>query len=104
MAKSAYSIMIDYQKAIKQAETLENIAKSIMTYGRKVTTCKDSISSVWKGESPTQYLVKLGIVSDNLEIVTKNIINTADTIRRIAKRTYDTEMASLELAKKRTYK
>ena len=52
----------------------------------------------------TDYKRKLNLFSAKVECEAKKLENIANTIRRVAKRTYDTEMQSLEISRKRTYK
>lgn len=103
MAKTEFSIRIDYQRALNKAKSLEKIAEDLKTYRKKLNICNSSVNGKWKGDNSTQYQKQLFVISENLNQIIANISDTAATIRRIAKRTYDTEMASLEIAKNRTY-
>ena len=51
----------------------------------------------WHGNSATDYKRKLNLFSAKVECEAKKHENIANTIRRVAKRTYDTEMQSLEI-------
>ena len=104
MAKTAYSISMNYHKAMRQADNLDKVADSVSSYSGKVNNCSVSIGNDWKGDNAAKYIRQLQQISGNLEQIQKNVTNISETVRRIAKRTYDSEMASLEIAKKRTYR
>ena len=104
MAKTEYMITLDYFRAIRYADSLDKISERIRSHGQTLLENGGSIQSEWKGDNASLYLQKVDVVADNLNTISKNIQNTADTVRRVAKRTYDTEMASLEIARNSTYK
>lgn len=103
MAKSAFLITLDYQRAISNANSLDKIADDIMKYSNKMDDVGMRCNRDWKGQNASLFWVKVERVSDNLEQICSQVRNTADTIRRVAKRTYDTEMSTLEIARNRTY-
>ena len=103
MAKSAFLITLDYQRAIRNAYSLDKIADDIVKYSNNMENVGVRCNRDWKGQNAVSYSVKVGRVSDNLDQISTQIRNTADTIRRVAKRTYDAEMSTLEIARNRTY-
>lgn len=103
MAKSASLITLDYQRAIRNANSLDKIANDIVKYSDKIDNVGLRCNRDWKGQNASHFSVKVGRVSDNLDQISSQIRNTAETIRRVAKRTYDTEMSNLEIARSRTY-
>ena len=102
MAKTAHMIDLDYQKALRQADRLDEAVKDIKRERTKLKECRTRISSAWKGENATAYLKKVQIVENDLATMEKNIRDTAATIRKIAKTTYEAEKKALALAKART--
>ena len=103
MAKSAFLITLDYQRAIRNANSLDKIADDIVKYSNNMENVGVRCNRDWKGQNAVSFSVKVGRVSDNLDQISTQIRNTADTIRRVAKRTYDAEMSTLEIARTRTY-
>lgn len=101
MAKTSYSIYLDYQKAMNQADRLDDAARMISAEMKNLQNCKSKISSSWQGESATSYIRKVNVVEDDLTRMAKSIKKTADAIRKIARATYDAEQQALELAKER---
>ena len=102
MAKTEYSIYLDYQKAMRQADKLDEAARIIKSEKSSLHDCNGSISSAWKGENATTFIRKVAVVENDLESIEKSVRNAADVIRRIAKETYQAEQKALRLAKERT--
>ena len=101
--KSFASIIIEYQTTIQQAQTLENIARQLDGCRQRYGSCGRQIRKAWKGENSDFYLSKMSVAENNTEKMRTNILELAAAIRRIAKRTYDTEMKNLEISRQRTY-
>jgi len=101
MAKTSYSIYLDYQKAIKQAERLEQAAKELSKEVAKMDDCYSSIQAAWKSDSASAYLAKVRKVREELNTVENNLSETAATIRKIAKNTYEAEKRALVIAQTR---
>lgn len=104
MAKSAFLITLDYQRAIRNANSLDRIADDIVKYSDNMDDVGAKCNRDWKGQNASYFSGKVGRVSDNLNQIASQMRNTADTIRRVAKRTYDAEMSTLEIARNRTYR
>ena len=96
---------MDFQKAKKQAEKLEKIARDLRRLAdNEIPSCMRAVSSNWKGENARIYVNKGGIVAENLRGTANGVAQAASTIRTIAQNTYNAEKASLDLARKRKYK
>lgn len=104
MAKTAFLITLDYQRAIRNANSLDTIAADILKYRGNLNDNAAKCNRDWKGDNAIVFTNKERRVSDNLEQIAANIRNTAETIRRVAKRTYDAEMRTLEIARNRSYR
>ena len=104
MAKTMYSISLNYNKTQQQARNLESVSAQLRSSISKLQSCKGNISSAWKGENATAYLKKLEMVANNLDKIEKNINKIASTVRANSKRTYDAEVNAFNIAKKRNYK
>ena len=104
MGKSAYQIKMDYNRAIQQANKLEKIGGEVERLAHKsMEDCLRKIASDWKGDASNQYNQKGHRVTNDLTKLGKELKKTAETVRKIAKKTYETEKHAIEIAKKRAY-
>lgn len=100
-----YQIECNYRLALKRADELSETARNIMKVSENISNdVMAGLEADWHGNSATDYKRKLNLFSAKVECEAKKLENIANTIRRVAKRTYDTEMKSLEISRKRTYK
>ena len=100
-----YQIGCNYRLALKRADELSETARNIMKVSENISNdVMAGLEADWHGNSATDYKRKLNLFSAKVECEAKKLENIANTIRRVAKRTYDTEMQSLEISRKRTYK
>ena len=100
-----YQIECNYRLALKRADELSETARNIMKVSENISNdVMAGLEADWHGDSATDYKKKLNLFSAKVECEAKKLENIANTIRRVAKRTYDTEMQSLEISRKRTYK
>lgn len=105
MARSEYSIRMDFKRTIEQAKKLEDLSRKLGNVANKdLVNCRGSLSGSWKGENATAYLNKVQIVEGNISSVSKNIWDTAQVVREIAQNTYEAEMRALERARERRYR
>lgn len=99
-----YQIECNYRLALKRADELSETARNIMKVSENISNdVMAGLEADWHGNSATDYKRKLNLFSAKVECEAKKLENIANTIRRVAKRTYDTEMQSLEISRKRTY-
>lgn len=104
MAKSAFKIQMDYQNAVRQANSLEEIANDLKkTANQDLQDCVSEIGRNWTGSNASSYLSKCGMLQSKINKTSDNLKKTAGTIRQIAKNTYDAEMRALALAQIRKY-
>lgn len=100
-----YQIECNYRLALKRADELSETARNIMKVSENISNdVMAGLEADWHGNSATDYKRKLNLFFAKVECEAKKLENIANTIRRVAKRTYDTEMQSLEISRKRTYK
>lgn len=100
-----YQIECNNRLALKRADELSETARNIMKVSENISNdVMAGLEADWHGNSATDYKRKLNLFSAKVECEAKKLENIANTIRRVAKRTYDTEMQSLEISRKRTYK
>lgn len=102
--KTSYQIYCDYSKAISKARTLESMAEKINSVAMsEIVEETANLNASWQATSMTIVSGKSIEIADDLKNQSKNLLNIATAIRRIARRNFDAEMRSLELAKKREY-
>ena len=103
MNKTKFSITMNYQMALKQAQSLEKCANELSSCLSDAEEERSRISACWQGDSVHAYIAKLNANIENTKRVRKEVLNISSTIKRIAKRTYDAEMKALEISQRRTY-
>lgn len=102
--KSLFSIEFDFQQAIKRAEELEEIAADMKKLANEdLDSSLQSLSTAWKGEAATAYLTKGSGLKEKILKSSNDLKKTASTIRNVAKRTYNAELAAYKIAMERKY-
>lgn len=97
-----YTIQINYSRANRQADELEDAANKLKTIANsKMEQSCSSIGRNWQGENADKYLRKMRTVQNDILTVSRDLKNTAQSIRRIARITYDADMTALRIAQKR---
>lgn len=101
MAKTMYSIALDFNKAKNQATKLEQAANKINRQRARLLDEKQKISRNWKSDSSDTYLRKLSVVESELADTERKLRNTATAIRTVASNTYYAEKTAITLANQR---
>lgn len=103
--KTSYQIYCDYSKAISKAKTLESMAEKINSVAiSEIVDGTANLNASWQATPMTVVRGKSVEIAEDLKNQSKNLMSIATAIRRIARRNFDAEMRSLELAKKRQYR
>lgn len=99
---ASYStIYMNYNKAMKQANRLEELANELRGLANNdVDDTLSHLSSQWKGDNANTYVRKGYELQKNLLATAKKMTDTATAIRTAAKRTRASEIAAIELAEK----
>lgn len=98
-------IYYNYIGARKKAEELERIAENLKRQSaQRLGNTATALSTSWSGEASRMFLSKNAQLQDEYKRTADSLISIAATIRRIADRTYKTEMRALEIAQQRKYK
>jgi uncharacterized protein YukE len=105
MAKNALEIQMNYQAAIRQADSLKSVARELKKLAENdLGDCISELSYNWTGSNETAYTRKCSQLKSNLITMAEKLDRTSSTIRSIAKNTYHAEMKALALAQARSYK
>lgn len=103
--KSLFSIEFDFRQAIQRAEELEEIAAQMKKLANEdLEGSLQTLSMAWKGEAASAYLDKGTRLRDKILKSSNDLKKAAKTIRSVAKRTYNAEMAAYRIAMEREYK
>jgi uncharacterized protein YukE len=98
------SIEFDFNKAMKDADKVENIANELKRLAtQKFDDTMQNLAVNWKGDNASRYLKKGEILGENMVKTANDLYNIAAEIRTVARRVYKTELAALEIAQKREY-
>ena len=98
MAKTAFSIYMDYKKTMNQANELERVARDLKSLAN--SNFQSSISrlnSNWTGEAASAYIKKANKLKSDMENSANSISKTSSALKTIAITTYKAEMAALAL-------
>lgn len=95
----------DFVQAIFKSSKIEKKAREIIRIADNgIASEIENIDSNWHGEASDVFIQKGRTIQSDLNDVANSLIKTAELIRKVAKRVYDTEMKALEIAESRTYR
>ena len=95
-------IKMNFQKAIKYAEDLENLAVRLDNVAKvQMEDSLDRARGAWKGTNADLFIGKTRQIQDDLKILADKVRKEANGIRTKAQEVYDTEMRNYEIAMKR---
>lgn len=98
------SIEMDFRQAMAQADRVDDAANNLSgVSNRQLEGTLQDLASGWNGENADAYLAKGAKLQSRINNSASELQEIASTIRRIAKRIYDTEMANLRIAEQRDY-
>ena len=99
---SLAEIYFNYDKAISQANQLDNVAKKLKNAANNnMETILNDVSRAWKSDSAPQYVKKGQKVGNDMNTSAKNLNQIASTIRSIAKTVRDAELEAWRIANER---
>ena len=102
---SEYTIIFNYNKAIKQADELTDIAKEIRkTADDKLESSIQTIDKNWDGANSKKFVNKSKRLKEKVTDSADDIDAVAGSIKTMAKKIYDAEMEALRIAKEREAK
>ena len=99
---SEYQIRANYNAAIRAAESLESIAKSIESLANsELEGALNALGTSWKGENAERFVGKGKSVKSQIADTASDVRRAASELRSDAQSTYNTEMRALEIARRR---
>lgn len=102
---SEYTIAFNYNKAIKQADELLDIASDIRKVANdKLETSIQTVDKNWDGENSKKFISKSKKLKEKVTDSADDIQAIAASIKKMAKQIYDAEMEAIRIAKEREAK
>jgi uncharacterized protein YukE len=99
---TAEQIFIDFRKAMALADELDHIARDMQdATDSEYQPAVDSMRQDWTGDNAEEYYEKCRHLRDKMYAGSDNVYKVAHSLRTIAQRWYETEMANLERARRR---
>ena len=97
--KSPNAIYYDFQRAINEAEDLEDAARRMRRLSEyDMENTKHSLTDAWQGDAANAYQKKCSQLQEKILDSAKSLENQASVIRSVARRTYEAEMYAYRLA------
>ncbi len=97
-------LYINYLLTLKKAKELERAAAKLRRAAENNIEHEINIvKKNWKSEASDNFIKKLLLLKHKMLTEAVKLEKTAEVIRRIAKRTFDTEMEALEISRNRIY-
>lgn len=104
MAKTLGMIRMEYNKAMKQAEKLDQIAADLRRVAdQRFTPSLAQVNRAWKSDASVKFIRKGNKLAQEILARAKELEKAAKTVRTIAKNTYNAEMRARQIARERTY-
>lgn len=99
---SETQIRMNFQNALRRAQEIEDIGNKLLSLAQDETNqCLLELEKGWSGYAHDAMCVKTDRLQDEAISIANKLKRTADTIRKIAKVIYDTEMKNLQIAMER---
>ena len=99
---SLSEINFNYEQAMRQARTLEELAEKITNASeRDMGDILNDVNSAWKSDNSAQYLKKGQKVKEDMLTTAENVERIAATIKTIAARIREAELEAWRIANER---
>lgn len=99
MDKSLNEIRMNFRVANAMADRLQELAARMRTLSNdKLYGTLRNVSNHWKGENAEAYLRKGECVKGKMSDTAKDLSRAAQTVRTIARNTYNAEMRAWQIA------
>lgn len=95
---------IDFQKARKQADKLDRLAKDLEKLTKQeYSTTMEQIRSNWTGDSANRYLSKGALLESEMEGTVKKLKNVANSIRSTVNRLEEAQRKAQEVISNKNF-
>ena len=101
--KSRTRIALDYNRAKKQAASLEEAAANIRRESNRVRSCKADVAHSWQGDNASRFTGKMSLAAEDLDKIARQLERAAGVVRKNARNIYDAEMEAKRLADMRNH-
>lgn len=102
MARSRSAIRMDFRKAKRQADELDDVAEAVKKLSEKsLEETMGQIAANWTGDNSNKYLRKGKTLQGNISATARSLEEVAQAIRDIAEVIYEAEMDAWERAHNR---
>lgn len=101
---SGFQIELDYTKAMTQSQKLEGLALDLEKACSDLDDAMARLESGWQGEEAAAYRSKGSLLSEKISVNARNLRETAEAVKDIARKIHETELENLRLAEQRNYK
>lgn len=104
MEKTLTSIQIDFNRVMKQADRLDDLAYELTGVAQnQINGAMQEIHHSWTGEAAEQYLKKGQIIEKKVIQSASQLKKIAAVIRTMATVTYNAELEAIRIAQIREY-
>lgn len=100
---SRFKIEMDYAKALMQSQKLEGLASDLENACSDLDGSMTRLGSGWQGDEATSYRSKGGQLSEKIRANARQLRETAEAIKDIAKKIRETELENIRIAEQRKY-
>ncbi|MGI6010701.1 MAG: WXG100 family type VII secretion target [Ruminococcus sp.] len=100
---TAWTIEMDYARAVSQAKQLESLSGELEKTAIQLENAMEQLKSGWQGEGADVYRGKGNQLAEKITKNARQLENTAQAIRNIAREVREAELENLRIAEERTY-
>lgn len=102
MARSLHAIEMDFDRALRQARQLDEVAQNMENLvSKKMEDTFHVLGQNWTGDNSLKYIGKGKQLETKISKTAKDITQVADAIREIARNVYEAEMEAWRIAHER---
>ena len=102
MARSLGAIRMDFAKALRQAQQLEEVSRNMRNLAeRKLEDTLQGLGQNWTGDNSLKYIGVGRQLEEKITDTSRSLADIARAIREIAQNVYDAEMRAWEIAHNR---
>lgn len=102
--KTTYQVKVTYNKANTQANKMDRIAANIDKKRQKLADDRRKLAGYWKGDNSDSYQAKMNQWENELSGIVTDLRNIAQTIREVARNTYNADMRAVQVAQQKANK